>query len=403
MVAAIMVSSTGCSLAKQENLMTGVTPGNVSAAESMEAGNVSVADFAVRLFAASLEEGKNTLISPLSVMCALAMTANGARQETLAQMEEVLGMPLGELNTYLYTYMQQLPEEETYKLMLANSIWARDKEDFVIEQDFLQTNADYYGADIYKTAFDDAALKAINNWVKEHTDGMIPEILDDIPGDALMYLVNALAFEAKWNDPYEAHQVRDGIFTTEDGEARKVQMMYSDENWYLEDEYATGLIKYYDDRAYAFVALMPVEGITVADYVSTLTGEHLSKLLSNPVGTIVDAAIPKFESEYSAEMSEILMSMGMIDAFDGEKADFSGLGSVANGIAISRVLHKTFISVGEDGTKAGAATVVEMVECAAEYAKDPKIVHLDRPFVYMLIDCENNLPFFVGTLMDPGE
>lgn len=93
----------------------------------------------------------------------------------------------------------------------------------------------------------------------------------------------------------------------------------------------------------------------------------------------------------------------MIDAFDGEKADFSGLGSVANGIAISRVLHKTFISVGEDGTKAGAATVVEMVECAAEYAKDPKIVHLDRPFVYMLIDCENNLPFFVGTLMDPGE
>ena len=404
LAAVIMVSSTGCSMTKQENLMDAVTPKEVAAETSMETGNVAVTDFAVRLFRASLEEEKNTLISPLSVLNALAMTANGAREETLSQMETVLGMPISELNTYLHTYMQQLPEEKTYKLSLANSIWALDDENFVIEQDFLQTNADYYDADIYKTKFDDATLKAINNWVKDNTDGMIPEILERIPEDALMYLVNALAFEAEWQDTYEASQVREGIFTTASGEEKKVQMMYSDEYWYLEDENATGLIKYYDDRAYAFVALMPREGISVADYVACLTGEHLNELLLNPVRTGVDAAIPKFETEYSTEMSEILAGMGMPDAFDGGKADFTGLGTIANNnIAISRVMHKTFISVGEKGTKAGAATVVEMAEGAAIYAEDPKTVHLDRPFVYMLVDCENNLPFFVGALVDIEE
>lgn len=404
LAAAVMVSCTGCGLTKQENLMDGIKKNEVTMSDSMEAGNVAATNFAVRLFEAGLEEEKNTLISPLSVLCALAMTANGAEGETLTQMENVLGMPIAELNTYLHTYVEQLPEEETYKLSLANSIWALKDDGFMINQDFLQTNANYYGADIYRTEFDDSTLKAINDWVNEHTDSMIPQILDQIPENALMYLVNALAFDAQWQDHYRESQVREGTFTTEAGEEQKVQMMYSEEDWYLEDEGATGFIKYYDDRAYAFVGLMPREGISVADYVSNLTGEHLNELLLSPERTIVKAAIPKFESEYSTEMSQILTDMGMTDAFNGDEADFSRLGTAANGnIAISRVLHKTFISVGEMGTKAGAATAVEMVECSAIVIENPQTVYLDRPFVYLLIDCKNNLPLFVGTLMDIEE
>ena len=119
--------------------------------------------------------------------------------------------------------------------------------------------------------------------------------------------------------------------------------------------------------------------------------------------TLIDASIPKFETEYKVEMSQILIEMGMPYAFDSNLADFSKLGETTDGrnIYINRVIHQTYISVDGKGTKAGAATVVEMTRVtAAEPIVQPKIIHLDRPFVYMLIDCETNLPFFIGTMMD---
>lgn len=178
-------------------------------------------------------------------------------------------------------------------------------------------------------------------------------------------------------------------------------MMHSTERSYLEDEKSTGFIKYYVDRKYAFVALVPNEGVSIAEYIAGLTGEHLNKMLSDPEIVNVYAAIPKFETGYGADMKEILTQMGMTDAFDWTAADFSRLGSYTGlNICISRVLHKTYLSVGEQGTKAGAAAAVEMnAEGAAEQV-DYRTVKLDRPFVYMLIDCENNLPFFIGTMMD---
>ena len=232
---------------------------------------------------------------------------------------------------------------------------------------------------------------------------MIPEILDEIPDEAIMYLVNALAFDAKWADEYEEHQIREGRFTMEDGTRQDVDMMHSDEYTYLEDDLATGFIKYYKDRKYAFVAMLPNEGVTVSQYVDSLTGEHLRELLNNPLDLTVFASIPKFETEYDIEMSEVLQEMGMTDAFDYRVADFSKLGTYnvdGMNICINRVLHKTFISVSEQGTRAGAATAVEMVAEGAMEIVEFKEVVLDRPFVYMLIDCETNLPFFIGTMMN---
>lgn len=204
LVCAMAVNLTGCTMKVQaENLMEGITPNEVNALDDLSSRNADVTDFAIRLFKASEASGKNTLISPLSVLCALAMTANGAEGETLEQMEAVLGMTTEELNLYLYSYMKNLPQGDKYKLCLANSIWFTEDERFTVNQGFLQTNADYYGADIYKAPFDNQTCKDINNWVKEKTDEMIPEILDEISVDAVMYLVNALAFEAEWQEVYE--------------------------------------------------------------------------------------------------------------------------------------------------------------------------------------------------------
>ena len=403
LVFAMALGMTACSQVSANDLMKDVPAKAVDVLPDMDAGAAAAADFGVRLFKTSIEEGENTLISPLSVLYALAMTANGADGETLAQMEQVLGMDVDNQNSYMLAYLELLPESKDYKMSLANSIWFKDDPNFAVEQSFLQTNADYYGAGAYKATFDEGTRNDINNWVKEHTDGMIPEIIDEIPDEAIMYLVNALAFDAKWADEYEEHQIREGRFTMEDGTRQDVDMMHSEEYTYLEDDLATGFIKYYKDRKYAFVAMLPNEGVSVSQYVDSLTSEHLRELLNNPQDLTVFASIPKFETEYDIEMSEVLQEMGMTDAFDWRVADFSRLGTYnvdGMNICINRVLHKTFISVSEQGTRAGAATAVEMVAEGAMEIVEFKEVVLDRPFVYMLIDCETNLPFFIGTMMN---
>lgn len=387
---------TGCGAKLGEDLMETVKPSEKITGEATAPG-AAATDFSVNLFKESVEAGKNTLVSPLSVLYALAMTANGAQGDTLAQMEAVLGETVGPLNGWLGSL--DIGEE----LHLANGIWYRDDPSLTVEQSFLQTNADYYGAGIYKAPFDEGTLKAINSFVEENTAGMIKDILDQIPENAVMYLVNALAFEARWETVYKSDQVWETVFTTEAGTQQEVELMYSQEGKYLEDEQATGFLKYYEGGKYAFAALLPKEGVAVGDYVQSLTGAYLQELLGNAQQAKVNAGIPKFETAFDAEMSDILKAMGMTDAFDVSRADFSRMGADTEGnLFISRVLHKTFISVAEQGTKAGAATAIEMVAGAAA-EPDIKHVTLDRPFVYMILDCKTNIPVFMGTLMYMGE
>jgi len=395
---------SGCNTSAQAtDMMAGIKANPVNNDIDLAGQDAApIANFGVQLFQNSMAAGSNTLVSPLSVLCALAMTANGAQEETLTQMEDVFGLSVPELNQYLHAYKENLPTSDKYKVNLTNSIWFKDDEKLSVEQKFLQTNADYYDASIYKAPFDESTLKAINSWVSDNTDGMIKNILNEIPTDAVMYLINALAFDAEWENIYKENQVRDGTFTTESGQTRQVKMMYGEENQYLDDGSATGFIKYYADRKYAFVALLPNEGLSIADYAASLTGEKLLNTIKNAQSVPVNTAIPQFKSEYAVEMSDILKSMGMTDAFDADLADFTGLGkSAAGNIFISRVLHKTYIAVDEKGTRAGAATLAEMSGCAA--IENPKTVYLDRPFVYMLIDCQTNLPLFLGVMMDTNQ
>ena len=407
-------SLSGCGTAttvRADDLMDGIKPNAVSTDIDLTGDDSeAIANFAVELFQNTVSAepaDRNPLISPLSVLSALAMTANGARGGTLAQMEDVFGLTVPELNRYLHAYMDSLPSGDKYKVSLANSIWFKDDDRLKVERDFLQTNADYYGAAVFKAPFDNTTLKDINGWVSHNTDGMIENILDKIPDEAIMYLINALAFDAEWQDIYKENEVRDGTFTTESKEEKSVEMMYGSEQLYLDDGNATGFLKYYADQKYAFAALLPNEGISAGEYIASLTGGGLLRTLRDAQSVPVNTAIPKFESEYSLEMRDMLIRMGMSDAFDVDLADFTGLGLYDNGnqnIFISRVIHKTYIAVDEKGTKAGAATVVEMVrDSAAMEPEETKTVTLDRPFVYLLIDGETNLPLFIGTVTDIGK
>lgn len=408
LVFAMIFSFAGCAVEVQAaDLMKGISSQKVSGKAADDRFIGSQAELAVKLFKACVDESKNdnVLISPLSIQLALAMTANGADGQTKEEMEKLLGgdIPLEELNEYLYTYINSLPSTEKYKLELANSVWFRDDADrLTVEKDFLQTNADYYGAQAYKEPFDQQTVKDINSWVNEHTDGMIEKIIDEITPDEVLHLINAIAFDAQWETPYEKHSVNDGIFNALSGDERKVKMMYSNEHKYIDDGDATGFIKDYRDGKYAFAALLPNEGVDLYNYIASLTGEGLKKALDNAEAEPVDVLIPKFSYDYSLLMNDVLAELGMPTAFDVGNADFYKMATSSVGnIFIDCVLHKTFISVDEKGTKAAAITDITMTDKAALPLE--REVILDRPFVYMIIDNSTNLPIFIGTVTDIQE
>ena len=398
-------------IAQAVDLMEGITAQDVTEKALDETFATAMTDFGVMLFQNRLladgeSEGENVLISPLSVMLALAMTANGAKGETRAEMEKFLGgeLTIEELNRYLYTNVKKLPAGDSYKLDIANSIWIRDVESLTVYEDFLQTNADYYQAAVRKEPFDEGTKDEINGWVKENTDGLIDSIVEEIPAETMMYLLNALVFDAKWAREYYQEDIREGSFTAADGKLRKVSMMSSEETVYLDDREAVGFIKYYTDNAYSFVALLPDENVEIEDYIASMTGERIRSLIENGRRATVIARTPKFSYEDETLMNEELKALGMPLAFSGECADFSGMGRTEGGnLYIGNVVHKTFISVDELGTKAGAVTAVSVDECEAVSPDNIYYVTLDRPFVYMILDNAAGVPVFIGAVMDIGE
>ena len=404
MTLALLLSACGGTQTVSTDLTAGITDSGAEAvyADSSEVPTedaAAMANFGLDLLKQCAGE-ENVLLSPASILSALGMTANGARGETLAQFETAFGLPIDELNA---TLSACLPAEDG-PFSRANAIWFNDKAGLHIEDDFLQTNADWYDAGIYAAPFDDSTCRDINRWVSDHTRGMIPSILDKVPEDAIMYLVNALAFDGEWLSPYDANSTADGTFTREDGTTQTVPFMHSDEYAYLEGEKVTGFLKNYKDGSYAFAALLPHEGVSVAEALDSLDEETLTALLNNVSGEEVITAMPKFTVDYDAGLEDVLPALGVTDAFDEDLADFSGIGTSDLGnLYIGRVLHKTHMEVDELGTKAAAATVVEVMETAALELEPPKEVILDRPFIYMIVDRDSRLPLFLGTMMEITE
>ena len=421
-------------------------------------------DFAVELFKVSALGTKatapeNSLVSPLSVIYAMGMVANGAEAESRRELVDVLvtghheqsgevegadaggeveGIDAGgevegtdaggevegagydelqeKLNVYLRAYNNRIRERYDYEkemlelytdrkikpteLRIANSIWMKKDPELVVVPDFIDTNATYYEAGLAEIEFNSKAKDKINKWIEERTGGTIKDMLKEVSESAIMYLVNALAFEGTWLETYTQEQVHEGTFHGEKGDS-EVECMYSEEAVYLHDENTTGLIKAYQGNSYAFVALLPDEGFTMDEYIASLTGEKIKNLLDTQEYCTVNAMIPKYEAESTLSLVEAFKSMGVEESFDLNKANFSRLGSYKDqNIFIGNILHNTYIKVDELGTKAGAATIVEMLAEGAMVDEEPKNVYLDRPFVYMLIDTEEKMPLFIGVIRD---
>ncbi len=399
MLAAICLQLFGC--AQQENeplapavqtlgtvdLMADVRPATVEAHQNEPSYAQAAANFAVSLLQ-NTYQGETCVLSPYSVYLALAMTANGANAETLAQMESVLGMSAAELNVYLYALAKNAGQE----LNSANSVWFRNTEELEVSGDFLQINADYYGADAFAADFDEQTLADINAWISEKTDGRIENALNQIDPTTMLYLINALSFDAEWMALYHSEQIFDGVFRSADGE-QVVQMMSSEESKFLNDGTAVGFMKDYAGEQYSYVTLMPNEGVSMEDYLASLSGEKLLETVQNAIDVKVFATMPKLSVSYAAELSEPLSKMGMPDAFS-YGADFSRMSN--QDLMIGRVLHQTQLSVDELGTEAGASTIVVMD--TKGFFLNAETVVLDRPFVMGIYDKVNQSFVFLGVI-----
>ena len=351
----------------------------------------AASSFAAELFKDNYSKGKTTLVSPLSVLTALALVQNGAQGNTLAQLEQALGgLDRDTLNAYMRAYCDFLSAGD--ELKIANSVWTDSSAE--AKRDFLQKAVDSYSAQIFSAPLSSKkTVSSINSWVKKNTDGMIPKIIENADRDAVMMLINAVAFEAKWETPYTNDDIEKLEFNSYSGKSKKTEFMCSTESVYLSDSDAVGFMKPYKNGRFAFAALLPDENTGIDDYVASLSGDKLMKIFSSAKrGNEVNVKMPKFRAEYSAQLIDSLKKMGVKDAFDSKTADFSSL--IENRDAyIATVVHKTFIEVDENGTRAAASTLVGVDTMSL---MEPYSVCLNRPFVYMIVDTETNLPLFIG-------
>ena len=359
--------------------------------------------FSFDLFRACLEAGgnevgKNQLISPLSAALCLTLVENGAAGKTLSEMETMFGMPLEKWRAALAEYADLLPSRhEEGKVQTANSIWVRKDFAPLVKPAFLQSNADYFGAQVYAAPFDLSLPKDINKWAFDRTDGLIKNLMDETQKpdeNALMYLLNALLFDMPWEKAVEDGSVREERFTNADGTDVNVDMMHFTEGCYLKNDTAVGFTKNYADSRYQFVALLPAGKNTVDDVIAALNGESWRKLLDSARAAEVRCVMPEFTYDGKYDLKEPLNALGMVSAFGG--ADFSGISDES--LSVSKVFQQTRIELTRNETRAAAVTVVEMSKNAISIGEEKVTVRLDRPFVYLIVNRTTGTPLFIGTV-----
>ena len=409
-------------LTKTVDMMAGIEPSGASGKEVDDAFVTAQFDLTAKLLKEiSQNEAKdqNILISPLSLSLALGMTANGAKGETRAEMQKLLGgeIDIETMNAYYYDYVSNLPSTDRERVEIANSIWIKDDESrIVVPKDFLQTNKDYFDAGVFRAPFDDGTIKDINDWTSRNTGGMIPEVIRAFNELEVMDLINTLYFDAAWKKQYEGYQVTPGTFylneqlDLDDYEAVRnakpeevcdVDYMSMQEDFYVQDEKAVGFVKPYGSDNYSFVGLLPNDGVTVQDYIDSMDGASLKKLMDSKKENphLVYTCLPKFKCSYEVTLNDTLKALGMKQAFEPTAADFSGLNELGE-TWIGSVLQKTVIEVNEVGTRASAVTAVQIMG-GGGFPDGSVFVYLTKPFIYMIVDNRTNLPVFIGTVMHP--
>ena len=363
--------------------------------------------FGLKLFreiVAEEADGVNIFVSPLSVSMALGMTANGARGTTLEAMINTLefsGLTMGEMNSSYRSIIDLLTglDPETV-FSIANSIWYR--EGHIFKQEFFDTCATYFDAVVRALDFsDDAAVDTMNAWVEDKTNGKIDEVLEPpIPSDVVMYLINAIYFLGTWAYEFDPALTSEALFYLSDGSSVICDMMQqpgdeeeSEYRYYSNDEFQAIDLPY-GDGWFSMTVLLPGVGVDIDSLISEFTPENWDTWMASFEEKDGRIYLPKFEIGYYLLMNDVLGSLGMGVAFDPENADFTGMRDEGQ-LWISRVIHKTYVRVDEEGTEAAAVTVVEMP------GRPPFRMRVDRPFIFAVREKHSGTVLFLGKIVNP--
>jgi len=354
------------------------------------------------LNAVPVVQGKNVMVSPLSISLALSMTLNGADGSTKTDMINALGLndlSVDEINqVYLDLIIALKKADPNVVMNVANSIWIR--KDFSVLEPFVATNQKYYDARVDRLDFNAAALNTINSWVNEKTNTKIPKILNDISAEEIMFLINAIYFNGKWQIQFEKSQTQNGSFTLATGGLVTVPLMKVKEKFgYSEQAGFEALKMPYGRGKFGMVILLPDIGKTpdqIMQQMSPSAWETLKISLNSPVK--VDVWMPRFKFNWESDLKEILSSLGMAVAFSKEEANFTKINSNGH-LFITKVKHKTFIDVNEEGTEAAAATSVGIGFTSAGPG-GPEF-HAIRPFLFFITEEDTGAILFAGKVENP--
>ncbi|MDH5398141.1 MAG: serpin family protein [Cyclobacteriaceae bacterium] len=348
-------------------------------------------------------EQQNYFISPLSISYALGMTYNGAGGTTKEAMAATLGCQdlSPETINQGYKDLKGLLADADPKVTMdiANSIWYR--QELNIKGTFNDLVTTYFDAHVSPLNFNDPGAKdIINQWVADNTNDKIQNMLGQIPPEAVMYLVNAIYFNADWKYKFEKNQTSPGDFFNEDGTISEARFMVS-EGVELLKYYPPGLTMVdipYSNGQYAMTVLMPDKSSSTKTIIENLTAHQLNEWYLNADTSAVKLFLPKFKIEYKTSLNDALKALGMGLAFS-DGADFSGLFEEVLPLAITKVAHQTFINVDETGTEAAAATSVEVG--ITSMPSGPPVVRIDRSFIFLIRERHTNTIVFAGKMLAP--
>jgi serpin B len=366
--------------------------------------------FAFKFYSQVLKDSssKNVFISPASVMLALAMTNNGAEGETrqaMANALEVEGMSLQELNRAAADLKSALgTADPKVQLKIANSLWI--KNGFSPKPEFIERNKEYYSAEVASLDFASPEAPAtINSWVRRNTEGKIDKVVDRIAPEAILFLINAIYFKGQWQVEFEKENTKDDVFRLADGRQKKLPMMSQSGkyNYHKGKDFQAVSLPYGRGRMSMYVFL-PDEQTALDQFERNLTFENWENWMKHFRIAPGDLTLPRFKIEYEADLNDILKALGMGEAFDPQRANFSGIvdPNPSARVYISKVKHKALAEVNEEGTMAAAVTSVEMSITSAQPPQEKFVMKVDRPFFFAIRDNATGVVLFMGSVEDPG-
>lgn len=373
-------------------------PRQLSAVERdvLGASNAFAFDLTGQLLPDAPEE--NLFWSPLSASMLLGMVLNGADGETYDQMRGVLGfdgMTQDQINQGYHDLTELLVGlDPAVSVEIGNSTWTG--RGFPLRPDFSQRVSDAFAAEAREVDFGDpGTLDAINGWVDDATHGHIESIFDELPGNVVMVLLNAIYFQGDWTTRFDRERTTRAEFTRSDGSTVTADLMSLEETFPFGSDDDVVLVELpYGGEAFAMTVVVPRHGRDVNEVVAGLTPEIWNGWLEGLTEAEVLVQLPRFELEWGARLNEPLEALGMTDAFSPGAADFSRL-TPGGGVWLDLVKQKAFVKVDEEGTTAAAATGGTVVDSA------PPSVRADRPFLFVLRERLTGTILFMGVVNDP--